>query len=193
MVEAEAPIARLREEHERARELLVFLGRLGERVRAGEPVSPQTVRVGVGLLDAYLHRVHARQFDLDLRPEVTRLGRAECEGQLEVVRENHEAMRRAAHDVLEAAARWARGEEAARPQVAARLVRLAVSDSAFNHYEEAHPFPCLAHGLAPGARTRVGTRLRGHGSTKRALEANMARFLAHGGAWAAASGRVPRW
>ena len=59
----------LHREHELAERLLERLAEIGERVKSGERADPKAVRFGLGLLDAYLHRVHAYQEDRELLPE----------------------------------------------------------------------------------------------------------------------------
>jgi hypothetical protein len=167
----------LREEHRIVEDLLDRLRELGERMLTGERVSPGTVRLGVGLLDAYLHRVHMRQFDVELWPEATAVAGPECGGTLEYVRDHHVEVRRSAHSLLELASRWAEGDIAAQDRVARGLLDLAAGDAALNRFEEQHPFVCLETSLPRPARLQVGKGFLEHAGTKGALETNIGRFL----------------
>jgi hypothetical protein len=167
----------LRKEHRIVEDLLDRLRELGERMLTGERVSPGTVRLGVGLLDAYLHRVHMRQFDVELWPEAKAVAGPQCGRTLEYVRDHHVDVRRSARTLLELTSRWAGGEIVAQDRVARGLLDLAAGDAAINRFEEQHPFVCLATSLPGTARVQVGKVFIGHAGTKQALEANIIRFL----------------
>jgi len=167
----------LREEHRIVEDLLDRLRELGERMLTGERVSPGTVRIGVGLLDAYLHRVHMRQFDVELWPRAKAVAGPECGGTLEYVRDHHAEVRRSARNLLELTSRWAEGDTAAQDRVARGLLDLAAGDAALNQFEEQHPFVCLESSLTRPTRVQVGKTFLGHAGTKGALEANIGRFL----------------
>ncbi len=169
--------AALRREHAFVEDLLGRLVELGERIRDGERVSPGTVRLGVGLLDAYLHRVHAHQFDRDLWPEAKAVAGRECNAPLETVRANHAQLRRSSQEILGLISQWMAGDPEAQNRVARRLIELAAADEAENVFEEQHPFTCLETNLAPAAQHRVGTLLTGHARTKVALESKITRYL----------------
>ena len=164
-------------EHRFVEGLLARLEGLAEKVAAGEAVSPRDVRVGVGLLDAYLHRVHMRQFDVDLWPDAKGVARPECHVSLEHVREAHNRMRHSAHAILELASRWAKGEEAVRAELSRGLRALVASDLATNEFEELRPFACLSSALSATAREKVGEMFASHAGAKHALEANIDRYL----------------
>jgi hypothetical protein len=167
----------LRREHEFVEDLLGRLVELGERIHDGERVSPGTVRLGVGLLDAYLHRVHAHQFDRDLWPAAKAVAGRECSVPLETVRANHARLRRSSQEILGLISRWMAGDLEAPRRVARRLIELAAADEAENVFEEQHPFACLETNLSRATQLRVGTLFTGHVRTKVALETNIARYL----------------
>lgn len=168
----------LRHEHEVAHELLSRLKRMGEEIRDGVAVAPRDVRFGVGLLDAYLHRVHARQFDVELWPEAAHVAPSECRVPLEMVRTRHAQMRETAQSVLRLTRRWMDGDATVAEDVAEGLLRLARADEAMNGFEESHPFPCLSTAMPSGTHERLRATFAGHRGTKSALEANITRFLA---------------
>lgn len=172
-----SPLNVLEREHRVIGTLLARLMDLGERIRADERVSPGTVRLGVGLLDAYLHRVHARQFDAELWPAAVSVAPTGCHTALRTVVDNHTRMRQSAREILELTGRWAKGEASAQKLVAWKLIGLASADHAANEFEEQHPFSCLATTLPPQAQERVYAQFVAHSGTKRALEANISRFL----------------
>ena len=172
-----SPVEMLVQEHREVDGLLGRLMELGERIRSGDRVSPGTVRLGVGLLDAYLHRVHARQFDVELWPEALAAAPASCQIPLERVQDVHATMRQSAREILELTTRWARGDASMQERVAQRLIDLVAIDVYANRFEERQPFPCLATVLSPTVRTRLSAQFVGHRGTKRVLETNIARFL----------------
>lgn len=167
----------LKREHNVVEDLLDRLRELGERMLTGERLSPGTVRLGVGLLDAYLHGVHMRQFDVELRPEAKAAAGPECRGSFELTRENHAKIRGTARRVLELTTRWAEGDAEAQDRVAHELMDLAAADEATNTFEERYPFACMESALPLPTRARVGNLFAGHSGTKGALEANIVRFL----------------
>lgn len=167
----------LRREHRVASGLLGRLKEIGERMRKGDPVSPRSVRFGVGLLDAYLHRVHARQFDVELWPEAFSAAGPDCRPLLGVIRFRHLEMRGSVREILALISRWARGDAGAREQIAEALIGLAASDSAANRFEEQYPFPCLVASLPEATRARLASQFAEHLGTKGALEVNISRFL----------------
>lgn len=177
MSQAQDVFETLRREHAVAGGLLGRMEELAERIQAGTPVSPTTVRRGVGLLDAYLHRVHVRQFDVDLWPEFLAAAHPECVGALRQIRAEHERMRLRAQELLGQSQRWASGDPGAAEEVARGLVRLVEHDTDVNRFEERHPFACLAAVLPKESLFQAGTVLDGHAGTKKALEANIGRFL----------------
>lgn len=168
----------LRREHRIATNLLDRIAELGRRIDADDPVPPSTVRLGVGLLDAYLHRVHTRQFDLDLAPVAREVIGPECREALQRIRDEHISMRNAAREVLELTDRWARGDPRARDQIPPRLVSMAASDRATNADEEHHPFLCLPAAVPVHGWDRIRVLFDGHAKTKAAVEAHIQRFLA---------------
>jgi len=167
----------LRREHRVIENLLDRLRELGERMLTGERVSPGTVRLGVGLLDAYLHRVHMHQFDVELWPEARGIADPECTVSLGVTRDNHTMVRQSARRLIELTSRWANGDAYAQDQVARGLLDLAAMDEATNVFEERHPFVCLASAMPQATQAHVGRLFEEHAGTKVALEANITRFL----------------
>lgn len=177
MASSPSPFESLEQEHRLVGHLLGRLEEIGERIARDERVSPGTVRLGVGLLDAYLHRVHARQFDVDLWPEAKRVAGRGCREPLETVWENHLRMRRAAQNLLELTGRWADGDAEAQAAVARALAHLAAFDAAANAFEEQHPFSCLRSTWSADTHARLSARLEQHRATKRAVERRIAAFL----------------
>jgi hypothetical protein len=167
----------LKREHKIVDDLLDRLRELGERMLTGERVSPGTVRLGVGLLDAYLHRVHMRQFDFELWPDAQAVAGPECAVPLESARLNHIKIRRSTQRLLELTSRWANGDIDAQERVARELLDLAAADAAVNQFEEKYPLACLESALPSTAKARVGSQFAGHSGTKGAVEANIVRFL----------------
>jgi len=167
----------LKREHKIVEDLLGRLRELGERMLTGERVSPGAVRLGVGLLDAYLHRVHMRQFDVELWPEAEAVAGPECVASLEFTRDSHAKVRRSARRLLELTSQWAKGDTAAQGKVARGLLDLAAVDEATNVFEEQHPFVCLESSMPRFTQARVGSLFAGHAGTKGALETNITRFL----------------
>ncbi len=78
MSHQDGALEELHREHEIAERLLERLAEIGERIKSGERVDPKAVRFGVGLLDAYLHRVHAFQEDRELLPEARHVAMPQC-------------------------------------------------------------------------------------------------------------------
>lgn len=177
MKQGRTPWETLRQEHEIVADLLIRLREMGERMRTGERVSPRRVQLGLGLLDAYLHRVHMRQFDIELWPEANAIAGPECAGPLELTRERHLEARRTAHRLLGLTSRWAQGDRTVQFGIAQGLQDLAEADEATNRFEEHHPFVCLSSSLPPASQARLRDRFDGHAGTKGVLEANIARFL----------------
>ena len=177
MIGNEEGIEMLRQEHRFVAELLGRLGEVAERIHAGEPVSPGTVRLGVGLLDAYLHRVHMHQFDRELWPYARVMAPADCDDTLERIQKEHERLRSSARELLALTSRWALGDVASQEEVARRLSILVAADHAINELEERHPFRCLATTLTAADRATIRTTFSGHARTKRALEGRIERYL----------------
>lgn len=167
----------LHREHEVAERLLERLVELGDRVKSGERVDAKAVRFGVGLLDAYLHRVHASQMDRELRPEAQGVAMPGCLEQLDRMRTNHEQMRARAQELLALIGRWASGDESCRGAVGDKLIDLASRDHDAATYEEAYPLICLESALPEDAENRLSNRFSDHAGTRAALEANIERFL----------------
>lgn len=126
----------LHREHEVAGRLLERLAELGDRIKSGERVDAEAVRFGVGLLDAYLHRVHAPQMDRELRPEAQGVAMPGCFEHLDRMRTNHEEMRDRARELLALIGRWASGDEFRRGAVGDKLIDLAGRDLDTAPYEE---------------------------------------------------------
>lgn len=177
MFEEQEAVTTLRREHKVVEELLGRLRELGERMLTGERISPGTVRLGVGLLDAYLHRVHMRQFDVELWPAARSVAGPECIAPLNYVREHHAEIRRSTRQLLELTSRWGRGDYVAQEEVARGLLDLALGDAAINRFEEEYPFVCLNSSLSHQSQARVGEGFLRHAGTKGALETHIARFL----------------
>jgi hypothetical protein len=167
----------LQREHQVAEELAERIRELGVRLKEGEPIPPRTLRMGVGLLDAYLHRVHTLQFDRELWAEAQRFTDPDCLGVLDATREDHLQMRRSARALLERISHWTPGDRVADWGIAQDLIRLASADENVNRFEEQQPFVCLRSTLPEAVRGRLGEQLEGHRGTKGALERNIARFL----------------
>lgn len=167
----------LREEHRFVDQLLERLAEIGRQIQAGTAVSPKSVRFGVGLLDAYLHRVHARQFDVEMWPAANSVAGPECRAPLDLVRSTHTRLRESVRGLLDLAARWAGGDKEAGARLAEGMIRLAATDDATNRFEESHPFVCLGSALSAGTDRRLAAAFRDHSGTKGALEANIRRFL----------------
>lgn len=177
MIEHHDGFEMLKREHRFVEGLLGRLLELSERMRAGERVSPGTVRLGVGLLDAYLHRVHMRQFDHDLWPYAQAAARPECGATLTLIRQNHDRLRRSAQQILTLTSRWAQGDTAAPAEIARGLMTLVASDYATNEFEERQPFSCLSTSLPRHARERIRAAFSGHAESKAAVEARIDRYL----------------
>lgn len=169
----------LHHEHEVAGRLLERLMEIGERIKEGCWVDATTVRFGVGLLEAYLHRVHASQEDCELRTEVQRIPRGDCCEHVDLMRVSHEEMRRRAQELLELTRRWVSGDESCRSAVGDGLIELASKDHEVAEHEERHAFVCLKTALPEDANRRLSDRFANHACTRAALERNVERFLSY--------------
>jgi hemerythrin-like domain-containing protein len=167
----------LHREHEVAERLLERLADLGNRINAGERIDAKTVRFGVGLLDAYLHRVHASQEDRELRPEAQRITTSNCFEDVSRMDTNHQEMRRQAQELLALIRRWASGHEICRSAIGDGLIELARKDHEVAAHEERSSLTCLRTTLPEAANDRLSYRFADHAGTRAALEANIARFL----------------
>ncbi len=177
MSKADEAMEELHREHEVAERLLERLVEIGERIRTGERVDPKAVRFGVGLLDAYLHRVHAYQEDRELLPEARQVAMPHCFAYLEGMGPLHEEMRRRARELLEMISRWASGDESSRSAIGDGLVNLASLDHDIAGGEGTHPLLCLEGALPEAASQRLSSRFSDHAGTRAALEANIQKFL----------------
>jgi hemerythrin-like domain-containing protein len=172
----------LHREHAVAERLLERLAELGEQIKSGERVEAKTVRFGVGLLEAYVHRVHASQMeDRELRPEAQVIAVPGCAEHLDRMRANHEEMRRRAQELLGLIRRWASGDESCRAAIGDGLIDLASLDHDAVTYEETYALMCLESTLPKDADHRLSNRFADHAGTRAALEANVERFLSHTG------------
>lgn len=179
MSQAEGALEELHREHEVAERLLERLVEVGERVKAGEQIDPKTLRFGVGLLEAYLHRVHASQMDLELRPEARKVAMPSCFERLDRMGTNHEEMRRRAKKLLDLIQHWDTGDVSSRGEIGDQLVALASLDHDVATYEETYPLMCLETALPEEAASRLSGRFADHAGTRTALERNVERFLAY--------------
>jgi hemerythrin-like domain-containing protein len=172
----------LHQEHEVAGRLLERLMEIGEQIQEGYWVDAKTVRFGVGLLEAYLHRVHASQEDRELRTEVQRMPARDCCEHVNRMRADHEEMRQRAWELLELTRRWTSGDESCRSAVGDGLIELASKDHEVAAYEERHALTCLKTALPEDANHRLSDRFADHAGTRAALERNVERFLSYTGA-----------
>ena len=168
----------LSREHEVVQPLLERLVEVGERLRSGEPLEPRTVRTGVGLLEAYLHRVHANQLDHELVPAARAVAMPGCFDHLDRMGVNHQDMQRRAQQLLGRLRQWARGDDGLREEIARGLIELASEDHSAAEFEETYPLMCLQTVLPPETDRELAERFERHAGTRGALEANIARFLA---------------
>jgi hemerythrin-like domain-containing protein len=179
MSQAEGALEELHREHEVAERLLERLVEVGERVKEGEQIDPKTLRFGVGLLEAYLHRVHASQMDLELRPEAWKVAMPGCFEHLDRMHANHVEMRRRAKELLDLIRRWDAGDVSSRGTIGDRLIALASLDHDAAAYEETYPLMCLETVLPEDASSRLSSRFADHAGTRTALERNVERFLTY--------------
>jgi hypothetical protein len=173
----EGALEELRREHEVAERLLERLAEIGERIKSGERVDPKALRFGVGLLDAYLHRVHAFQEDRELLPEARYVAMPHCFAYLDGMAPLHTEMRRRARELLDMISRWASVDESSRSAIGDRLVDLASLDHDVAGDEGPHPLMCLEGALPEAASQRLSSRFADHARTRAALEANIEGFL----------------
>src|SRR5208283_5178981 len=116
----------LHREHAVAERLLERLMEFGERIKSGERVDAKTVRFGVGLLEAYVHRVHAFQMeDRELRPEAQGVAALTLVDHLDRMGTNHEGMSRRTQELLHLIGRWASGDESCRAAIGDGLIDIA--------------------------------------------------------------------
>jgi hemerythrin-like domain-containing protein len=179
MSQAESALEELHREHEFAERLLERLVEVGERVKSGEQIDPKTLRFGVGLLEAYLHRVHASQMDRELRPEARKVAMPGCFEHLDRMGANHVEMRRRAKELFELIHRWDAGDESPRGAIGDQLIALASLDHDVAAYEETYPLMCLQTVLSEEASNRLSGRFADHAGTRTALEKNVERFLTY--------------
>ncbi|MHB1866211.1 MAG: hypothetical protein ACYCPN_02610 [Thermoplasmata archaeon] len=175
---ADGWLGELSQEHRFVQPLLERLTELGHNIRSGQPVHPKTARIGVALLDAYLHRVHVGQEEGDLRSEVEYLAGRTFSVHLATMRTQHAEMGRHAQQVLLDIRRWASGDEAASVRVGQGMVELAREDIEAVQYEETYALVWFRAGLPEPAGRRLQQRLAQHQGTRRALEGRIGRFLA---------------
>ena len=195
MSHPDGALKELHREHEVAERLLERLAEIGERIKSGERVDPKAVRFGVGLLDAYLHRVHAFQEDRELLPEARYVAMPQCFAYLDGMAPLHEEMRRRARELLDMISRWASGDESSRSAIGDGLVDLASLDHDVAGEEATHPLMCLEGALPEAANQRLSSRFSDHAGTRAALEANIERFLSDtraGGGLASSCGSARR-
>ena len=176
----------LNREHAVIEPLLERLVEVGERIKIGGAVEPRTVLLGVGLLEAYLHRVHANQLDRELTPEARTVAMPGCFVHLDQMHTNHQAMRRHAQELLVEIRQWSAGDESRRTPVGDRLIDLASEDHSAANFEETYPLMCLETVLPEESDRQLAARFDRHAGTRGALEANVARFLADTRRFAAA-------
>jgi hypothetical protein len=181
MSQPEGALEELHREHEVAERLLERLVELGERIKQGDRMEAKTVRFGVGLLEAYLHRVHALQMDRELRPEAQVVAMPGCFEHLDRMGANHNEMRRQAKELLDLIRRWDSGDESCRGAIGDRLIDLASMDHDVASYEETYPLMCLETALPEEAARRLSSRFADHAGTRTALETNVERFLMYTG------------
>jgi len=168
----------LHREHAVAERLLERLMEFGERIKSGERVDAKTVRFGVGLLEAYVHRVHAFQMeDRELRPEAQGVAALTLVDHLDRMGTNHEGMSRRTQELLHLIGRWASGDESCRAAIGDGLIDIARMDHDAVTYEETHALMSLESTLSQDANHRLSTRFAAHAGTRTVLEANVARFL----------------
>ena len=177
MSQPDGALEELHREHEVAERLLERLVEIGERIESGKQVDPKAVRFGVGLLDAYLHRVHAIQEDRELLPEARSVAMPQCFAYLEGMGPLHEEMRQRARELLDMISQWALGNESSRSAIADGLVDLASLDHDIAGDETTHPLMCLEGALPEAASRRLSSRFSDHAGTRAALEANIEKFL----------------
>jgi len=176
-VEADGALDELRQEHEFAQRLLEELLEMGQNITAGELVPPQRAQIGVALLDAYLHRVHASQEDRVLRPEVESVAMSTCFAHLDAMGRFHQEMRDRTQRVLAHIRQWASGEEGVTLLLGRELAEIGSKDYEALQYEETYPLSCLQAGLPPDADRQLYALFSRHAGTRRALEARIGRFL----------------
>jgi hypothetical protein len=177
MSEASGAMEELNREHEFAERLLERLLEVGERIHSGERLDPKAVRFGVGLLDSYLHRVHAFQEDRELLPEARNVAMPCCVSYLDGMVPHHEEMRRQAHELLGLVSQWTRGDETRRTAIGDGLVSLACMDYDVANGEATHPLMCLESSIPEAVNQRLWRRFSDHAGTRAALEANIEKFL----------------
>ena len=191
-------IGTLQREHEFIEDRSNRLFELGEGIQSGAPVSSGAARIGVGLLDSCLHRVHAHQFDWELWPDAKAVPPPECTISLDRVRANHAQPRQSARALLGVVDRWSAGDPGARELVAEPWTGLAGADRAEPGLEEKHPLACLTS-VTSAFPAPVPRELRGElddrAGTGRAPEASTARYLpsAGTGAWDGPRTARSRW
>ncbi len=141
-------------------------------------MDSKSVRFGVGLLEAYVHRVHAFQMeDRELRSETQGVATPTLIEHLDQMVTNHEEMSRRTQELLQLIARWASGDEACRTAVGDGLIDLESMDHDAVTFEETHPLMTLESALSEDADHRLSDRFADHAGTRGALEANIERFL----------------
>jgi hemerythrin-like domain-containing protein len=175
---AATALEELHREHEIAARLLARLAELGEQIRSGDRVDSKSVRYGVGLLDAYVHRVHASQMeDRELGSEARGVGPGVDLDSLELMRAHHEEIRRRAHELLELTGLWVAGDDSQRTAIGEGLIDLARWDRDSVSYEEGYTLAYLESILPRATDRSVADRFAEHAGTRAALEANIERFL----------------
>lgn len=168
----------LRMEHEFVQPLLERLVDLGNRTMAGDPIDPKTLRIGVALLDAYLHRVHVGQEDGELMPVAKEVAMPACHVHLGDMKTNHSEMCHHAQSVLADIRRWASGDSSIRANVGKQVVELASKDYEAIQHEDTYALMCLQSELPEASNRLLAARLADHAGTRTALEGRIRSFLA---------------
>ena len=178
MSHPDGALKELHQEHEVAKRLLERLEEIGHRIKSGERVDAKTVRFGVGLLEAYVHRVHAFQMeDRELRSEAQGIAAPTLVEHLDRMGTNHAEMSRRTQGLLHLIGRWASGDESCRAAVGDGLIDLESMDHDAVTFEETYPHMSIESTLSEDADHRLLNRFADHVGTRGALEANIERFL----------------
>jgi hemerythrin-like domain-containing protein len=100
----------LNREHDFVRPLLDHLSKMSGQRMGRNLRDPRSIRIGVALLDAYLHRVHALREDRETLPQVSTWEGLASNSELNIIRDIHAEMRGQAGRLLRHLSQWKAGD-----------------------------------------------------------------------------------
>lgn len=168
----------LRREHQVAEPLLKHLRELGSRIAVDGSTSPRDALIGVALLDAYLHRVHVGEEDLELSREIVPLAQAPYVDHLRSMHATHGTMRTRAQETLSCIRQWSAGGPGARELTGQGMIELVERDIAALRFEDAIPLTSLSEVLPEDVDLRLRSGFERHAGTRSVLEARIRQYLA---------------